>query len=122
MQSTDYELYGNYSSRQGGQFSRLSFQGNDVYTELFNVVIKPRDLWTIYHNPCFKQGMLVQNVSKGRVKAVGRESASMLSQCSLSQSIEEEISAETSTISIFLSLRKVSSLHDKAGRGKPIGH
>ena len=31
VQSTDYELYGNYSSHQGGQFSRLSFQGDDVY-------------------------------------------------------------------------------------------
>ena len=48
------------------------------------------------------------------------ESASMLSQCTLAQSIEEEISAENSAISIFLSLRKVSSLRDKAGHGKPI--
>ena len=46
----------------------------------------------------------------------------MLSQCTLAQSIEEAISAENSAISIFLSLRKVSSLHDKAGHGKPIGH
>ena len=30
MQSTDYELYDNYSSHQAGQFSRLSFQGDDV--------------------------------------------------------------------------------------------
>ena len=50
------------------------------------------------------------------------ESASMLSQCTLAQSTEEAISADNSAISIFLSLRKVSSLHDKAGRGKPIGH
>ena len=50
------------------------------------------------------------------------ESASMLSQCTLVQSIEEAISAENLKISIFLSLRKVSSLHDKAGHGKPIGH
>ena len=50
------------------------------------------------------------------------ESASMLSQCTLAQSIEEAISAENSAISIFLSLRKVSSFHDKAGHGKPIGH
>ena len=71
MHSTDYELYDNYSSLQGGQFSRLSFQGEEVYVELFNVIIKPRDLWTIFYNPCLKQGMLVQNVIKGRVKAVG---------------------------------------------------
>ena len=50
------------------------------------------------------------------------ESALMLSQCTLAQSIEEAISAENSAISIFLSLRKVSSFHDKAGHGKPIGH
>ena len=50
------------------------------------------------------------------------ESASMLSQFTLAQSIEEAISAENLAISIFLSLQKVSSLHDKAGHGKPIGH
>ena len=55
-----------------------------------------------------------------RVMLKQSESVSMLSQCTLSQSIEEAISAENSAISIFLSLRKVSSLHDKAGRGKPI--
>ena len=76
MQSTDYELYGNYSSHQGGQFSKLSFQGflfkATTFTfELFNVIIKPRDLWTIFHNPCPKRGMLVQNFIKGHVKAVG---------------------------------------------------
>ena len=57
-----------------------------------------------------------------RVMLKQSESVSMLSQCTLSQSIEEAISAENSAISIFLSLRKVSSLHDKAGHGKPIGH
>ena len=50
------------------------------------------------------------------------ESASMLPRCTLPQSIEEAISAENAAISIFLSLRKVSFLHDKAGREKPIGH
>ena len=57
----------------------VSFQGFlfkvTMFTlELFNVIIKPRDLWdlwTINHNPCFKRGMLVQNVSKGHIKAVG---------------------------------------------------
>ena len=38
------------------------------------------------------------------------------------QNIEEAISAENAAISILLSLRKVSFLHDKAGREKPIGH
>ena len=28
MQTTDYELYGNYFRHQGGQFSRLSFRGD----------------------------------------------------------------------------------------------
>ena len=42
--------------------------------------------------------------------------------CTLAQSKEEVISAENLAISIFLSLLKVSSLHDKAGRRKPIGH
>ena len=57
-----------------------------------------------------------------RVMLKQSESASMLSQCTLAQSIEEAILAENSAISIFLSLRKVSYLHDKAGHGKPIGH
>ena len=64
--------------------------------------------------------MLVQNVRKVMLKQ--SESASMLSQCTLAQSIKEAISAENSATSIFLSLQKVSSLHDKAGHGKPIGH
>lgn len=55
--------------------------------ELFNVIIKPWDLWTINHSPCFKWGKLVQNVCMGPVKQL--ESASMLSQCMLAQSIEE---------------------------------
>ena len=46
----------------------------------------------------------------------------MLSQGTPAQSIEEAISAENAAISILLSLRKVSFLHDKAGREKPIGH
>ena len=50
------------------------------------------------------------------------ESASMLSRGTSAQSIEEAISAENAAISILLSLRKVSFLHDKAGREKPIGH
>ena len=50
------------------------------------------------------------------------ESASLFSQCMLAQSIEEAISAENVAISIFLSLRKVSFLHDKAGREKPTEH
>ena len=46
----------------------VSFQGflfkvTKFTLELFNVIFKPRDLWTIYHNPCFKRGMLVKNVS-----------------------------------------------------------
>ena len=57
-----------------------------------------------------------------RVMLKQSESASMLSQCMLVQSMEEAISAENSAISIFLSLRKINSLYDKAGRGKPIGH
>ena len=57
-----------------------------------------------------------------RVMLKQSESASILSQCTLVQSIEEAISAENSAISIFLSLRKVNSLHDRGGRGKPIGH
>ena len=55
-----------------------------------------------------------------RVMLKQSESASMLSQCTLAQSTEEAMSAENSAISILLSLRKVSSLRDKAGRGKPI--
>ena len=55
-----------------------------------------------------------------RVLLKQSESASVLSQCTLAQRIEEAISAENATISIFLSLRKVSSLHYKAGREKPI--
>ena len=57
-----------------------------------------------------------------RVMLKQSESASMLSQCTLLQRIEDAISAENSVISIFLNLRNVNSLHDKAGRGKPIGH
>ena len=57
-----------------------------------------------------------------RVLLKQSESASMLSQFTLAQSIEEAISAENAAISIFLSLRKVSFLQDKAGREKPIGH
>ena len=102
-------------------FQGFLFKATTFTLELFNVIIKPRDLWTSYHNPCFKRGMLVQNVSKGHVKAVG-ECINAVPHCTLAQSIEEAISAENSAISIFLSLRKVSSLHDKAGHGKPIGH
>ena len=29
--------------------------------ELFYIVIKSQDLWTIYHNLCFQCGMLFQN-------------------------------------------------------------
>ena len=93
-------------------FQGFLFKATTFMLELFNVIIKPRDLWTIYHNPSFKRCILLKQ----------SESASMLSQCTLAQSTEEAISAENSEISIFLSLRKVSSLHDKAGRGKPIGH
>ena len=57
-----------------------------------------------------------------RVLLKQSESASMLSQCTLAQSIEEAISAENAAISIFLSFRKVSFLYDKAGREKPIGY
>ena len=57
-----------------------------------------------------------------RVLLKQSESASFLSQCTLAQSIEEAISAENVAISIFLSLRKVSFLHDKAGREKPTEH
>ena len=46
----------------------------------------------------------------------------MLSQCTFAQSIEEAISAENVALSILLSFRKVSFLHDKAAREKPIGH
>ena len=56
-----------------------------------------------------------------RVVLKQSESASILSQCAPAESIEEPISAENAAISIFLNLRKVSSLHDKAGRGKPTG-
>ena len=45
-----------------------------------------------------------------RVVLKQSESVSILSQ---------SISAENAAISIFLNLRKVSSLHGKAGRGKP---
>ena len=31
--------------------------------ELFYIVIKQQDLWTIYHNLCFQWGMLFQNVT-----------------------------------------------------------
>ena len=46
----------------------------------------------------------------------------MLSQCALAQSVEEAISADNAAISIFLSVRKVSFLRDKAGHEKPIRH
>ena len=100
-------------------FQGFLFKATTFMLELFNIIIKPQDLWTIYRNPCFKRGMLVQNVS---VMLKQSESASMLSQFTLAHSIEEAISAENLAISIFLSLRKVSSLHDKACHGKPIGH
>ena len=46
----------------------------------------------------------------------------MLSQGTPAQSMEKAKSAENAAILILLSLRKVSFLHDKAGREKPIGH
>ena len=55
-----------------------------------------------------------------RVMLKQPESVSMLSQCTLSQSIEEAISAENSAISIFLSLRKVSSLHGLVALSVPV--
>ena len=55
--------------------------------ELFNVIIKPRDLWTIIIDML---GMLVPNVRRVALKQ--SESASMLSQFTLAQSIRSNIS------------------------------
>ena len=41
MQSTDYELYDNYSSLQGGQFQGSLFKATTLTLELFNFIIKP---------------------------------------------------------------------------------
>ena len=49
-------------------FQGFLFKATTFTLELFNVIIKPRDLWTII---LVLGGMLVQNVSKGDVKAVG---------------------------------------------------
>ena len=54
----------------------VSFHGSLFKTmtltlELFNVIVKPWDLWTINHSPCFQRAKLIQYVSKGLVKAVG---------------------------------------------------
>ena len=54
-------------------FQGFLFKATTFSLELFNVIFKPRDPWTSYHNPCFRRGMLVQNVSKGHVKAVAGE-------------------------------------------------
>ena len=64
--------------------------------------------------------MLVQNVSKGHVKAVG-ECINVVPVYACKKHRRGNISREFGNINT-LSLRKVSSLHDKAGRGKPIGH
>ena len=45
------------------------------------------DVWTINHSPCFKRGMLVQDVSKGRVKAVG-ECINVVPVCACTKHIE----------------------------------
>ena len=68
-------------------FRGFLFKVTTFMLELYNFIIKPRDLWTIYHNPCFKRGMLVK--MSVRVMLKQSESASMLSQCTLAQSIEE---------------------------------
>ena len=52
-------------------FQGFLFKATTFMLELFNIIIKPQDLGTIYRTPCFKRGMLVQNVSEGHVKAVG---------------------------------------------------
>ena len=49
-------------------FHGFLFKVTAFMLELVNVIIKPWDLWTINHSPCFKRGKLVQNVSKGSVK------------------------------------------------------
>ena len=68
--------------------------------------------------------VLVLNLSSMSIRVLLNqlESASMLSQGTPAQSMEEAKSAENAAILILLSLRKVSFLHDKAGREKPIGH
>ena len=36
------------------------FKATTLTLELFNVIIKLCDLWTINHSPCFKRGKLIQ--------------------------------------------------------------
>lgn len=73
MQSTDYER--NFMViipvARKVSFQSFLFKATTFTLELFNVMIKPRDIWTIFQNPCLKRGMLVQNAIKDHVKAVG---------------------------------------------------
>ena len=71
MQTTDYELYGNYLVTREVSFHGSLFEATTLTLELFNVIIKPWESWTINHSPCFKWGKLIQYVSKSLVKAVG---------------------------------------------------
>ena len=99
-------------------FQSFLFKATTFTLQLFNAISKPR-VHGRFIIILVLSGACLSKMSV-RVMLQQSESASMLSQSTLAQSIEEAISAENSTISIFLSLRKVSSLHDKAGRGKPI--
>ena len=81
------------------------FKATTLTLELFNVIIKPWDLWTINHSPCFKRRKPIQHVSKGLVKAVG-ERINVVPLYACTKHRRGNISWEHSR-SIFLSLRKV---------------
>ena len=76
------------------------FKATTLTLELFNVIIKPWDLWTINHNPCFKRGKLIQYVSKGLVKAVG-ECINVVPMYACTKHRRGNISWERSNINIF---------------------
>ena len=95
------------------------FKATTLTLELFNVIIKPWDLWTINHSPCFQRAKLIQYVSKGLVKAVG-ECINVVPMYACTKHRRGNISWERSNINIFEFTN--SFLHDKAGHEKPIGH
>ena len=57
------------------------FEATTLTLELFNVIIKPWERWTINHSPCFKWGKLIQYVSKSLVKAVGEHQCCPIYAC-----------------------------------------
>ena len=96
------------------------FKATTLTLELFNVIVKQWDLWTINHSPCLKRGKLIQYVSKGLVKAVG-ECINVVPVYACTKHRRGNISWERSNTNIF-EFAKSQFLHDKADREKPIGH